>query len=154
MPPSHLQIGGYFGRIVGSPPGLPGGGITGVLPAIGRRRAHLGIDAGGRAQHAVGLGQFVAQRLGALAGRGALRRDVAACGAGCVGAQSAARAGAGGAVCAGGVAGVGGACAAAHRRPRSAHMRKQRLFDLHAEKTAGRRADVPRLNCRSVQDLR
>ena len=25
----------YFGRIVGSPPGLPGGGITGVLPASG-----------------------------------------------------------------------------------------------------------------------
>ena len=25
----------YFGRIVGSPPGLPGGGITGVLPVSG-----------------------------------------------------------------------------------------------------------------------
>jgi hypothetical protein len=35
------------------------------------------------------------------------------CGAGCIGAQSFARAGAGGAVWAGGVAGVGGACALA-----------------------------------------
>jgi hypothetical protein len=25
----------YFGRTVGSPPGLPGGGITGMLPASG-----------------------------------------------------------------------------------------------------------------------
>jgi hypothetical protein len=26
---------GYFGRSVGSPPGLPGGGMTGVLPVSG-----------------------------------------------------------------------------------------------------------------------
>jgi len=25
----------YFGRIVGSPPGLPGGGMTGILPVSG-----------------------------------------------------------------------------------------------------------------------
>jgi len=25
----------YFGRTVGSPPGLPGGGITGILPTSG-----------------------------------------------------------------------------------------------------------------------
>jgi hypothetical protein len=25
----------YFGRIVGSPPGLPGGGMTGILPVLG-----------------------------------------------------------------------------------------------------------------------
>ena len=29
------RMGGYFGRIVGSPPGLPGGEITGVLPTSG-----------------------------------------------------------------------------------------------------------------------
>jgi len=28
-------IPGYFGRTDGSPPGLPGGGITGVLPMFG-----------------------------------------------------------------------------------------------------------------------
>jgi hypothetical protein len=27
-----LQISRYLGRTVGSPPGLPGGGITGMLP--------------------------------------------------------------------------------------------------------------------------
>ena len=64
---------GYFGRIVGSPPGLPGGGITGVLPLSGRRRTDFGIDAGGRAQYAVGTGQFFAERFGPLAGGGALR---------------------------------------------------------------------------------
>ena len=30
-----LHLSGYFGRTVGSPPGLPGGGITGVLPVSG-----------------------------------------------------------------------------------------------------------------------
>jgi hypothetical protein len=29
------RYAGYFGRTVGSPPGLPGGGITGVLPTSG-----------------------------------------------------------------------------------------------------------------------
>ena len=39
---SRPQFGGevaatriYFGRIVGSPPGLPGGGMTGILPVLG-----------------------------------------------------------------------------------------------------------------------
>ena len=30
-----LHSSGYFGRTLGSPPGLPGGGITGVLPVSG-----------------------------------------------------------------------------------------------------------------------
>src|SRR3954470_8711398 len=37
-PPDPRQVPanrGYFGRIVGSPPGPPGGGITGVLPVSG-----------------------------------------------------------------------------------------------------------------------
>src|SRR5260221_11994659 len=39
---------GYFGRLVGSPPGLPGGGITGVLPASGvGARISGSIPAGG-----------------------------------------------------------------------------------------------------------
>ncbi len=32
---SLLRQISHFGRIVGSPPGLPGGGITGVLPVLG-----------------------------------------------------------------------------------------------------------------------
>ena len=42
-----------------------------------------------------------------------LRASVPRCGTGCIGAQSLARGAAGGAVCAGGVAGAGGACAPA-----------------------------------------
>jgi hypothetical protein len=30
-----LHSSGYFGRTVGSPPGPPGGGITGILPVSG-----------------------------------------------------------------------------------------------------------------------
>jgi hypothetical protein len=30
-----LLVTAYFGRTLGSPPGLPGGGITGVLPPSG-----------------------------------------------------------------------------------------------------------------------
>ena len=64
-------MGGYFGRIVGSPPGLPGGGITGVLPAsgVGARIS----DPWRRTQYPVRAGQLVAQRLGPLAGRRSLR---------------------------------------------------------------------------------
>jgi hypothetical protein len=34
-PDNLLRSAPYFGRSVGSPPGLPGGGITGVVPASG-----------------------------------------------------------------------------------------------------------------------
>ena len=34
-PPKCLQKRDYLGRTAGSPPGLPGGGITGVLPVSG-----------------------------------------------------------------------------------------------------------------------
>jgi hypothetical protein len=34
-PEEALESQSYFGRTLGLPPGLPGGGITGVLPAFG-----------------------------------------------------------------------------------------------------------------------
>ena len=58
---------GYFGRTVGSPPGLPGGGITGVLPVsgVGARISGSTPAAGTTRRRTC---QFVAQRLGASAG--------------------------------------------------------------------------------------
>jgi hypothetical protein len=50
--------GDYFGWMFGSPPGVPGAGITGV-----HRRCHNGgVDVGRRADHAFRFGQLIAQR--------------------------------------------------------------------------------------------
>ena len=106
-------IGAYFGRTVGSPPGLPGGGITGVLPASGVGARISGSTPGG--------GHNTPSDLASLSPSGSARwpvvmpsgATVPRCGTGWVGAQSVARATAGGAVGAGGVAGAGGACALA-----------------------------------------
>jgi hypothetical protein len=65
------------------------------------------------AQHAVGAGQFVAKRFSPLPVVVPSGAAVPECGAGCIGAQLAARSGDGGAVRAGGVVGPGGACAPA-----------------------------------------
>ena len=109
-PPALLA---YFGRMDGSPPGLPGGGITGVLPTSGvGARISGSIPAGGH---------NTPSDLASLSLSGSARRPVVApsgatvpcCGAACVGAQLVARGAGGGAVCAGGVAGDGGACASA-----------------------------------------
>lgn len=45
----------------------------GVAASAGRGGVHIGIDARGRAEHAVGLGELVAERFPGLAGRGAVR---------------------------------------------------------------------------------
>jgi hypothetical protein len=103
----------YFGRIVGSPPGLPGGGITGVLPASGAGACISGSTPAG--------GHNTPSDLASLSVSGSARWPVVvpsgtfspAFGAGCIGAQLAARCGEGGAVWAGGVVGPGGACAPA-----------------------------------------
>ena len=118
-------ISAYFGRTVGSPPGLPGGGITGVLPASGVGARISGSTPGGGHNTPSDLASFslsgstrwpVVVPSGATVPRG---------GTGCIGAQSAARAPAGGAVGAGGVAGAGGACAlAAPDAAMSTHERK------------------------------
>jgi hypothetical protein len=104
---------GYFGRTLGSPPGLPGGGITGMLPPSGvGARISGSTPAGGHStpsdlaslSPSGSAGRPVVDPSGAMVPRGAT---------GCIGVQLAARSGAGGAVRAGGVAGAGGACALA-----------------------------------------
>ena len=107
------RMDGYFGRIVGSPPGLPGGGITGVLPTSGVGARISGSTPGG--------GHSTPSERASLSPSGSARWPVVVpsgtavpeCGAGRIGAQSAARSGDGGAVRAGGVVGPGGACAPA-----------------------------------------
>src|SRR4051812_49774485 len=93
---------GYFGRIVGSPPGLPGGGITGVLPVSGAGACISGSTPGG--------GHNTPSERASLSPSGSARCPVVvpsgtavpACGVGCIGAQFAVREGGGGAVWAGG----------------------------------------------------
>ena len=103
----------YLGRIVGSPPGLPGGGITGVLP-VSRAGACISgsIPGGGHSTPSAraNLSPSGSARCPVVVPSGAA---VPECGAGCIGAQLAARSGDGGAVRAGGVVGPGGACAPA-----------------------------------------
>src|SRR5258706_266113 len=121
----RLQNCAHFGRTVGSPPGLPGGGITGVLPASG-----VGARISGSTP--VG-GHNTPSDLASLSPSGSARWPVVApsgatvpcCGTGCIGEQSFARAGAGGAVGAGGVARAGGAFAlATPDAPLRTHARK------------------------------
>ena len=94
----HRRI--HFGRIVGSPPGLPGGGMTGILPV-------LGVGARISGSTPVG-GQSTPSDRASLSPSGSARGSVAVvpcgamvpcCGIDCVGAQPVAfLAGAGGAV--------------------------------------------------------
>src|SRR3954447_24415570 len=96
--------------MAGSPPGLPGGGITGVLPTLGVGARISGSTPAG--------GHSTPSDRASLSPKGSARWPVVVlcglippCGDDWVGAQLVARVGGGGAVCAGGVAGVGGACA-------------------------------------------
>ena len=100
----------YFGRTFGLPPGLPGGGITGVSPVSGVGARISGSTPDG--------GHNTPSDSASLSPRGLPERptvepsgEVAPRGA--MAAQSRAGDGAAGAVCCGGVAGVGGACASA-----------------------------------------
>ena len=115
---------GYFGRKLGSPPGLPGGGITGVLPVSGVGARISGSTPAG--------GHSTPSDLANLSPSASARWPVVVpsgitapwCGVGCIGAQFVERAGAGGAVWAGGVAGVGGAWALA--KPDAAIIAQER----------------------------
>jgi len=106
--PSACQRG-YFGRIVGSPPGLPGGGITGMLPASGVGARISGSTPAG--------GHNTPSDRANLSPSGSVRCPVVVPsgtavpwgGIDCIGAQP--FDGAGGAVWAAGVAVIGGACA-------------------------------------------
>ena len=99
----------YFGRIVGSPPGLPGGGITGVLPASGvGARISGSTPAGGHKtpSERANLSPSGSARWPVVWPSGATTPGWAGC---CIGAQLVAREGDGGAARAGRVAGPGGA---------------------------------------------
>jgi hypothetical protein len=43
-----MNLKTHFGRKVGSPPGLPGGGMTGILPASGVGALMAGSTSGGQ----------------------------------------------------------------------------------------------------------
>jgi hypothetical protein len=140
----------YFGRIVGSPPGLPGGGITGVLPVSGVGARICGSTPAG--------GHNTPSDLAILSPSGSRTSPVVIpCGiispvrgADGNGAQS--PAGAGGAVRAGGVAGVGGACALAAPDTANTHKIVSERFIRILEKRPAR-LEVPRKKSR-LQDLR
>src|SRR5258707_5168048 len=103
----------YFGRTEGSPPGLPGGGITGVLPPSGVGARISGSTPAG--------GHSTPSDLASLSPSGSVPwpvvvpsgADVLGWAGCCIGEQLLDLAGAGGAVWAGGVVGAGGACAMA-----------------------------------------
>ena len=96
--------------MLGSPPGLPGGGITGVLPVSGVGACIAGSTPVG--------GHSTPSDLASLSPSGSVRWPVVVpcgatlpCGVDSVGAQLLLPRAGGGAVWAGGVIGVGGACA-------------------------------------------
>lgn len=143
-----------MGRTLGSPPGLPGGGITGVLllPVLGVGARIAGSTLLG--------GHNTPSDLASLSPSGSLVRPVvdpfdviAPCPVLCVGAQLAlARVADGGAVCAGGVVGVGGACAKATLEPAVAKAAMKSVCLMFMTGKPEPPPDVPRLRCRS-QDL-
>jgi hypothetical protein len=133
---------GYFGRRPGSPPGLPGGGMTGVLPVSG-----VGARISGSTPEG---GHSTPSDLASLSPSGSLLWPVVApsgtapCGvAGCIGAQPPVRDGVGGAVWACGVLGDGGACALAAPDAASSRIaiRLTGFTDMRGKRSAG--PDVP-----------
>src|SRR3984893_3980414 len=138
----YLQTAVYCGRRPGSPPGLPGGRITGVLPVSG-----VGARISGSTPEG---GHNTPSDLASLSPSGSLLWPVvvpsgtAPCGvAGCIGAQPPARDGIGGAVWACGVLGDGGACALAAPDAASSRIaiRLTGFTDMRGKRSAG--PDVP-----------
>src|SRR3979411_1458950 len=142
----HAQVPAkpaYFGRRVGSPPGRPGGGITGVFPVSGVGARISGSTPAG--------GHSTPSDLASLSPSGSARWPVVVpsgttlpeCGNGDIGAQFAA-CGDGGAVWAGGVTGPGGAWAPA--TPEAAINRQDRnsvrFIPMQGKRFAA--AEVPR----------
>src|SRR5690348_11284719 len=125
-----------------SPPGLPGGGITGILPVSGVGARICGSTLDG--------GHSVPSDLASLSPSASLDWPTVASFLlfvpvpfGCIGAQLVGCEAAGGAVCAGGVAGEAGACACAALASISAQVAAKNGFFV----MAGKRADrvlVPR----------
>ena len=143
----------YFGRTFGLPPGLPGGGITGVLPVSGvGARISGSTPAGGHNTPSdfASLSPSGSARWPVVVPSGA---TVPRGGTACVGAQSLLCAGAGGAVWAGGVAGAGGACALAAPFAAISTHEKRTICFLRMRGKRPARAEVPQRNF-GPQDLR
>src|ERR1700692_4756831 len=137
-----LIAAAYFGRTLGSPPGLPGGGMSGVLPVSG-----VGARISGSTPEG---GHNTPSDFASLSPSGSLLWPVvvpsgtAPCGVtGCIGAQPPPRDGIGGAVWACGVLGDGGACALAapDAASRTLAIRLTDLIDMREKRSAG--AEVP-----------
>jgi hypothetical protein len=132
-PANLLRSAAYLGRIVGSPPGLPGGGITGVLaPAFGVGARISGSTPAG--------GHITPSDFANLSPSGSpeerptvepLDPSGTAVPPDCIGAQLADCVGAGVAVRCGGAACVGGCCAWAV--PKDAAKAANRTADVMAE---------------------
>jgi len=127
----------YFGLTVGSPPGLPGGGMTGMAPFV------LGAGACISGSTPEG-GQSTPSDFASLSPSGSRDWPVVVPSGAVVsrseGAQPGLRCGDGGAVACGGVAGAGGACAIA--LPEAAIRRLARMmFDV--VRMGGKRAGQP-----------
>jgi hypothetical protein len=131
-----LQIAGYFGCTVGFPPGLPGGGMTGILPEF----SGVGARIWGSTPEG---GHNTPLDFASLSPRASPDWPTVAPEPEPLGAQSAVFGDGGDAVACGGVAGVGGACAAA--AVAAAHSMQQRnherIIRMERERTA--RASVP-----------
>jgi len=147
-----LPNAAYFGWTLGLPPGLPGGGITGILPASG-----VGARISGSTPEG---GHNTPFDFASLSPSGSVAWPVVdPCGAtvprGGGGAQSVDAAGAGGAVCAGGVVGDNGACAcvAPESASNAADSNKERFIRMLRKRFS--RAVVPQeLRILRLQDFR
>ena len=137
------EISRYFGRMPGFPPGLPGGGITGVLPLSGvGARISGSTPAGG---HSTPLDFASLSPSGSPAcpvvlpsGAAEPRGDT-----GFIGVQSLVRGGAGEAVCAGGVAAAGGACALAMPGAAASSRQSSGALCFITPRKRSARAEVP-----------
>jgi hypothetical protein len=142
----------YFGLTEGSPPGLPGGGMTGVLPVLGVCAGIAGSIPGG--------GQSTPSDLASLSPKGSrLCPVVVASGAivpwdgtGCVCAQPfEPLAVGGGTISVDGLA-ADGACAATAPQPAIHRQVMARTGLIHMDRQRRSRPDVPRKNA-ADQDL-
>jgi hypothetical protein len=130
-----LPSAAYFGRTFGLPPGLPGGGITGILPASG-----VGARISGSTPEG---GHNTPFDFASLSPSGSVAWPVVdPCGATVPrggGTQSVDAAGAGGAVCAGGVVGDNGACAceAPESASNAAERNKERFIRMQRKRLPG-----------------
>jgi hypothetical protein len=133
----------YFGLTFGSPPGPPGGGMTGMVPPCGVGACISGsTPAGGHKTPSdfASLSPSEPDPCPVVVPFGA---TVFSCGTASVGVQRVSRAGLGGAVCAGGVAGAGGACATAGAAHKSGMVTNARESFAFMQGQRRQCADVP-----------